>query len=290
MNNEALRRFVDAMIQSAIKAGQFALESQGKVQNIGKEDEEELMHTDSEFAKDRNRAKTIIDEQVQEMLLATALATLGGEFVRLDAEEDTPSKKKFTSQDADTTLVIDPIDGTLEYLNGKDNYSVCVALVSKGAVLAALVYFPVHKILYLLDVDHKSYQCACDDMMIANKELMQSPEVVQNSTVYVNNRVSQETNTCLSEKFTVVKDVDGQVIWPEALFKCMAGEYKAALFIKPQIRDVLLGAMIERMPSGYAVDFSGDQITWPDGGRIPEVIFGFGALPDAIKKCLRNSG
>ena len=284
MTENRIVSFVEKITPTVLEAGHFALESQGTAKNIGKDDEESNP-SDTEYIKQVKQAKTIIDEQVQEKLLIAAHSILGTK-IHLDAEEDTPSKKLFSSKDADITLVIDPIDGTLQYLNGSNAWTVCIALLSKGEVLAALVYFPSRKTLYLLDTDAKSYICECNESKIISKKLMQSPKEVRNEIVYVNHRVSEETIDYLSKRFTIVKYTDAIVSWAQALLKCVSGEYEAIILAKPQIRDVLLGAVIERMSGGYAVDFTGKKILWPNGGRIPEVVFGFGILSDEIKNCL----
>ncbi len=55
-------------------------------------------------------------------------------------------------------------------------------------------------------------------------------------------------------------EIDGKVLWPAALLKCISGEYTASIFHSPQIRDVLLGAIIESLPGGYMVDWAGKKI------------------------------
>lgn len=286
MTNDYLQNFVQKITPVVLAAGQFAKTSQDTVQNIGKSDTEEMLHSDSEFVLQRGRAKTIIDEQIQEKLLLSAHSVLGEKFVGLDAEEDTPSTKLFTSQNTDTTLVIDPIDGTLAYLNGSSWYSINIALVTHNRISVALVYFPAHHTLYVLAPDTRSYICRCTDTKVIRTSLMQPPKKVRSKTVYVNNRVSAEMRTCLSKKFTVIRDTDRSVGWSEALLNCLSGNYRAALFVTPHMRDVLLGSMIESLADGYAVNFAGKAMRWPNGGRIPEALFGFGTLPEEMKSCM----
>lgn len=283
MDKVHVEQFIKAIIPAVLSAGRFAMAQQGQVQNIGKDIQ--LRADDNDFLIQRKQAKTIIDERVQERLLIAAHIALAGQSVRIDAEEQTLSTQLFASQNVDTTLVIDPIDGTLQYLNGSTEYSINLALISKGNILMALQYFPAHSILYLLDAEGKPHRCLCDGNGIIEKQLLESPEVIKDEIIYVNHRVLQQE--CLAQKYTVIKDSDGDVLWTEAFFKCIAGEYKAALFVRPYIWDVVLGASIAAMPGGYAVDFKGNKVVWPDGGRISEIVFGFGTLPAEIRECLK---
>ena len=68
--------------------------------------------------------------------------------VRRVAEGDDPDA---------TVRVIDPIDGTYEYLNGCDSYSVCLGVVENGKISMAIVYFPARDMLYFIGTDGQSY-------------------------------------------------------------------------------------------------------------------------------------
>src|SRR3989344_1452293 len=276
-----IEQFVRTMIPVVLGAGRFALDQQGHVENIRKY--VQIRSDDNTFLVERKQAKTVIEEQVQETLLLAAHAALAGQSVRIDAEERTASTRLFTSEEADATLIIDPIDGTLQYLNGSPEYSINLALVSRGDVLFALQYFPADKTLYLLDADGRSYHCMCDGDGIVEKKLLEPPQVVKSKIVHANHRVPQQE--CISQTYTVVKDLDGAVLWSKAFFNCISGEYRVVLFSRPYIWDVVLGAIIAAMPSGYAVDFKGNKVVWPNGGRVPEIAFGFGELPEEIKTC-----
>lgn len=280
MNPDDLARFVAKMTAAVLKAGKYAREAQGTVQNVEK-DHELTTDADPEFVQRRDRAKTVIDEHVQDMLLMAVQDM--GISVRVDAEEETPLKHTIHTEDAMVTLVLDPIDGTLEYFEEGNDWSINIALVSAGKVIFALVYFPIQEIVYQLDINRNSYKGLHKNGVLVSRELMSSSTDSTSKKIYCNNRVPEEAIERLSHSYEVVRDIHGIVKWPDALLGCISGEYKTALFVRPQIRDVLIGAMIETIPGGYAVDFKGNKIVWPDGGRIPEVAFGFGELPADIK-------
>ena len=258
----------------------MALEYQGKVKNLGKL--EEGLPNDNDFVRQQRAAKTVIDEKVQEELLSAVAKLLNAPEVYLDAEEETAGKKCFSPEPTATTLVIDPIDGTLLYLLGKDGYSIVVGLIENGAILTSLIYFPARKEFYFIK-DDRVY---CE----ANGKLreLSAPKVKNDTLVYVNNRVGEQTaNKLVKEGFEVINDADGLVSWPDAFIKCIKGEYGACIFHSPQIRDVLMGVMISKLLGGYACDWLGNKIIWPNGGRMPQIMFGFGYPSEKVLSCLK---
>lgn len=280
MKKSELDNFIDKMKETIYRAGEMALEHQGKVKNLGKEVEE--LSGDNDFIKQQRTAKTIIDEKVQEELLLAAKKLLNAPEVYLDAEEETAGKKYFSPKPTPTTLVIDPIDGTLLYLSGKDGFSVCVGLIENGAILTALVYFPRRKEFYFIKND--SVYCETNGKL----QKLFAPKVKNDALVFANNRVSEQINDKLiRDGFKVVSDAGGFISWPDALLKCIKGEYNACIFHSPQIRDVLIGAMISKISGGYALDFLGNKIIWPNGGRVSQIIFGFNPISQKVLACLK---
>jgi fructose-1,6-bisphosphatase/inositol monophosphatase family enzyme len=92
---------------------------------------------------------TKADLAVQEFLLQ-AIAKTDLAACHLMAEEDTPSVNKF-SEKGEYYLTIDPIDGTLDYVNGETFFSVIISLHDNKNPLYTFVYFPaldwIHKIV-----------------------------------------------------------------------------------------------------------------------------------------------
>ena len=279
MDKENLDNFITSIKEAMYKAGEMALEFQGRVVNLRKETE--IFDSDNDFIKQERDAKTIIDEKVQESLLLACLKLLDVSKIYLDVEEDTPSKKYFSKEPAFTTLVIDPIDGTLRYLLGKDSFSICVGLIEKGDVITALVYFPSRKDFYFVKDDSAYYEVS------GKAEKLTSPKNKNNKKVYMNNRASsQVADRLVKQGFEITDDKDGLIAWPDALIGCIKGEYTACVFHTPQIRDVLMGAIISKINNGYACDWAGNKLVWPSKGRIPQVMFGFDPLPKNLLECL----
>jgi 3'-phosphoadenosine 5'-phosphosulfate (PAPS) 3'-phosphatase len=247
---------------------------QGRVANEGKVDDTQFPNDDAAL-RSRRAAKTLADEVTQEILLLAASHLLDAAVTDLDAEETTPSTELFSqSQTPRQTLIVDPIDGTIEYCEGKSSYSVCVGLERGGEVVVALVYFPGRDTMYrhisgeptviVERVSTNPHEC----------QLRASPTTLAHPIVYKNGRVSPGTVAALeSAGFRVHDDTDNQIGAPDAILACLTGEAVAYVSHTRQMRDILLGAVIGGLPSGGAFDWSGDRLTWPQGGRVARAVF-----------------
>lgn len=285
MTKTILNKFNTEILKVVEKAGFHAIESQGKVLNVGKAMEH--FPQDSPKVATRRNAKTIIDEEVQEIILKEALKILDPSEVRLDAEEKTISTKYFNPK-GKTTLVIDPIDGTLEYVLGHDTYSICVGLIEKGKVISAIVYFPAKSKFYFLDSMFNPILST--NIHISDKYNMIYGKDSNINRIFMMSRVPKTIAMCLRKKeYSVVRDIDNDnITWPEAFIECIDGKISSCAYHTPQVRDVLLGAIISYLPNGYALNWKGEALVWPNGGRIPRAIFGIGKIPTDILQCLNS--
>jgi fructose-1,6-bisphosphatase/inositol monophosphatase family enzyme len=136
--------FLDVMSLAARQVGAVALRFYGKVANLEKE------VIGREFANDDHRAAlqalSDVDLAAQEVLLVALAERFP--FVNLDPEEDTPSVSWFEGNDSRYTVVLDPIDGTLNYITQRGKFGVMVGLMEDDRYLASLVYFPMEGALY----------------------------------------------------------------------------------------------------------------------------------------------
>ncbi|HLV22386.1 MAG TPA: inositol monophosphatase family protein [Polyangiaceae bacterium] len=133
----AHERFIEVFRLAALQAGAVARYLQGKV---GRERKAGQGSPEAE-------ALTAVDLATQDVILHQLRAHLPD--VAVDAEEDTPLVDAFDPPAHDRSLVvIDPIDGTLNYSRGSRDYAVMGALIEDGLYRAAVIYFPEYEALY----------------------------------------------------------------------------------------------------------------------------------------------
>lgn len=279
------------MLLAVRQAGIVASELQGRVSNERKVVAVTLPN-DSDMLRARRAAKTVVDDIVQEIIILAALDVLDPNAIALDAEEVMPSCKAFAVPgEADTTLVIDPIDGTLEYLANRESYSVCVAMTSFGALNLAFIFFPAQDIIYYLDESGRAKMASgCRENGIRDAKFLQGEVKHDAKIVYVNGRVPESVQHSLTAAgYRVVDDsVDGLGA-NGCMLACLRGDAVAYISHTRQMRDIMLGGLIAATSEGYAVDWTGAALQWPSGGRVPRAIFGVGDVPAPLLECVRSA-
>ncbi|MHA1924676.1 MAG: inositol monophosphatase family protein [Candidatus Thorarchaeota archaeon] len=101
----------------------------------------------SHLADSLSTAHTIADDLVQEVALEI-LQRRGRDF-RINAEENTPRTKFFSGDMTSYCYHLDPLDGTLSYLEGRDGFAVGAAFSKDLVFQAAAIYFPAQDRVYL---------------------------------------------------------------------------------------------------------------------------------------------
>lgn len=124
------REFVERMTLPVWQASAAARWLEGRVENTPKRGQE----------NDEKSALTDADCVSQEILLV-ALREFFPQ-VELEAEEDTPGVAAFAGNRSDDRVVLDPIDGTLRYVQRDGLYSIIVGLEREGRADAAVIAVP----------------------------------------------------------------------------------------------------------------------------------------------------
>ena len=123
------------MLTTAVKAARRA----GNIINRGARDLDLLTVT----AKGPKDFVSEIDHAAEAAIVETLLATYPDHAIL--AEEGT---KKGENHDADYVWIIDPLDGTTNFLHGFPQYCVSIALAHKNVVQQGVIYDPVRNDLF----------------------------------------------------------------------------------------------------------------------------------------------
>jgi hypothetical protein len=124
------RDFIQALTLPVWQAAAVVRWLEGRVENLPKPHEPTPVKA----------ALTYGDCVSQEILLTALRAHFP--WMSIDAEEDTPTARAFAGNSSEYRVVIDPIDGTLRYLQRDGLYAILVGLERDGRVEAALVSIP----------------------------------------------------------------------------------------------------------------------------------------------------
>jgi fructose-1,6-bisphosphatase/inositol monophosphatase family enzyme len=131
------KQFIEVFRLAALQAGSLARRLQGDIKPQTKKN-----YTTPEAA-----ALTAVDLAAQDVILY--LLHEAFPQVAVDTEEETDTIRLFPAFGEDRPLVIvDPIDGTLNYTRGSVDYAVMGAWFSQGLYRAALIHFPARREFY----------------------------------------------------------------------------------------------------------------------------------------------
>ncbi len=123
------------MLNTAVKAARAA----GKVINQGSQNLDRLTVT----SKQDNDFVSEIDRKAEQVIITTLLDAYPSHGIL--AEESGVSG---ATDDVEYQWVIDPLDGTTNFLHGFPQYAVSIALLHRGKLDQAVIYDPVRNDLY----------------------------------------------------------------------------------------------------------------------------------------------
>jgi fructose-1,6-bisphosphatase/inositol monophosphatase family enzyme len=131
------KQFVNVFRLAALQAGAVARQLQNYAHQEFKAGE----------PTPESAALTAVDLAVQELILL--LLRHFYPYAAVDAEEDTETLSLFPQPRAGTPLiVVDPIDGTLNYSKGSTDYAVMGGILEHRRYQASLLYFPQKEEMY----------------------------------------------------------------------------------------------------------------------------------------------
>jgi 3''-Phosphoadenosine 5''-phosphosulfate (PAPS) 3''-phosphatase len=89
---------------------------------------------------------------------ADALISAGLRAVFPDVALITEEQAASHNLKADTFLIVDPLDGTKEFIKRRGDFTVNIAYVEKGVPLRGVVYAPARDRLFITDASGQSYE------------------------------------------------------------------------------------------------------------------------------------
>lgn len=103
---------------------------------------------DDIFTKTGGELVTVVDLDAEAQLVASLRELVPSAVIV--SEEDTSPTSGFTSlRDARHAWVIDPLDGTANFVNGSEDYAILIALLEAGVTTASWTYLPACDRMYV---------------------------------------------------------------------------------------------------------------------------------------------
>ena len=214
-----ISKYLQLAIKASLKAGEKIMEVYNSVIEVEyKDDKSPLTEADKQ-------ANDIINS----FLLPTQIPIISEE----NKQTDYSIRKTW-----ETCWVVDPVDGTKEFIKRNGEFTVNIALVTNGKPVLGVIYVPESKVLYFAEVNKKegfkvtlnSHQTSIEDLM--EKATPLRPKYgVSNPVQVVGSRshMSQETLDYMETLKATGKDVE-VVSKGSSLKFCLVAEGNADVY------------------------------------------------------------
>lgn len=181
-------------------------------------------------------------------------------------------------------ILVDPLDGTKEFINGHDDFTVNIALIEDGAPVAGFVYAPALGIAYAGSPDGAEKLWIDDNFQVLRREPMQArsvtvPHIAVASRSHRCTKTDDFLDRCGASEIRTVGS---------SLKFCLIAEGAADIyprFGRTMEWDTAAGDAVLRAAGGITVDLQGEPLRYGKTGRHDCADF---ANPDFVARCAGN--
>lgn len=205
-------------IEAALKAGDVIMQVYDTAFNVEiKEDKSPLTEAD-------NKANDVINSFLKE----TPVPIISEENKQIDYN---------TRKLWDTCWIVDPVDGTKEFIKRNGEFTVNIALTNNGLPQLGVIYVPANKTLFFADVTKKqayksqlsSHNTSLSDILSCAEPLRKKTTTNNVEVVGSRSHMSQETLEFVENLKSLGKDVS-IVSKGSSLKFCLVAEGKADIY------------------------------------------------------------
>ncbi len=241
-----------------------------------KEAAELIMHAHGILAEIKTGHRDVVtefDRKVQERLIERLGAAVPGAafFCEENSRRD--------SLDEDCVFIIDPIDGTMNFVRGFHHSAISVACMLRGELAAASVYNPyVEECFTAL----KGEGARLNGRPISASDLPLSESVVCCGTAPYSPELADSTFDLIKKAFTASLDIRRE--GSAALDMCSAAAGRAGVYFEPSVSlwDIAAGMLIVKEAGGRCCRLDGSPLSL-DGSKTTVLAGGEQAVKDFLE-------
>ena len=195
------------------------------------------------------------------------------EMILVDALKEAYPHHKITCEesgshgksDAEYEWIIDPLDGTTNFLHGHPQYAISMALLHKGVLQEALIYAPERNDLYMAS---RGQGALLNDRRIRVSNRVELNRCLIGTGFPVVDQSMMDKYLAILKDF-LSKTAGGRREGSAALDLCSVavGRLDGFFEFNPKPRDVAAGALIVKEAGGIVTDMQGND-TWLQTGNI----------------------
>jgi len=246
MNNTKL---LSLAVEASIKAGKAVLDIYTNGFDIEYKDDNSPLTTADK------KAHSIINDFLQK----TDYPILSEEGASISYEE----RKTW-----DTFWIVDPLDGTKEFIKKNGEFTINIALIKNAVPILGVIYVPVTKTLYFASKDTGSYKTnnisefSSFDIIKNSATALPTPSNSREYTIVASrSHINDETKQYIQKKKKTLKNI---IILSQgsSLKLCMIAENKADVYPRfgPTMEwDIAAGHAIIKYAGGEIIDYTTQQ-------------------------------
>lgn len=159
--------------------------------------------------------------------------------------------------DPESTWIIDPLDGTTNFLHGIPHFAISVALQKKGEVVAGVTFNPVTDEMYWAEKGGGAFLNQRRIRVSGRRTLEEA--LVAAATPYSKHGNSDHYISCYKRMVPVISGVRRTGSAALDLAYVGAGRFDGTMEINLSAWDLAAGSLIVREAGGYVCDFTGNQ-------------------------------
>ncbi len=180
-------------------------------------------------------------------------------------------------------ILVDPLDGTKEFINGHDDFTVNIALIEDGAPIAGFVYAPALGIAYSGSPDGAEKLWVDENFQVSRREPMRArtaatPHIALASRSHRSIETDEFLNQCGASEIRAVGS---------SLKFCLIAEGAADIyprFGRTMEWDTAAGDAVLRAAGGITVDLEGVPLRYGKTGHSRYADF---SNPDFVARCCK---
>jgi myo-inositol-1(or 4)-monophosphatase len=182
---------------------------------------------------------------------------LSYELLRKDFQYEILSEEKKTQDEIETELfwIIDPVDGTHNYISGLPNFGVSIALASKKEFMLGVIYLPYFDEMYYAVKNQGAFMNGEKIQVSKNNDLEKSMIAFDNQ-FYLNKKSFDVYKKIVDACFTT--RILGSAVYDFCLIA--SGKIDARVWNNTKVFDFAAGLTILNEAGGKVTDFSGNQV------------------------------
>ena len=167
-------------------------------------------------------------------------------------------KKKRIQDDINTDLfwIIDPVDGTHNYISGLPNFGVSIALATKNEFLLGVIYLPYFDEMYYAVKNHGAFMND-EKIQVSKNDDLEKSMITFDNQFYLDKKSFEVYKKIVDGCFTT--RILGSAVYDFCLIA--SGKVDARVWNNTKIFDFAAGLTIVNEAGGKVTDFSGNKIT-----------------------------